>query len=184
MPRLLLPVALWLMLAALPSHAAIGTPPTAAEPPDLQERATAEAARILDVDGYLALRAAELRDAEQGRFGRIPRPDLDRLRVAHATMARLLDGRGSALELDINQRVELFNSQQTISSILDHQADTALVCERSKRTGTNIRETRCFTRAERELRRQAEQDGLRVPHIDPPCGPGYAGELRPDCPGR
>jgi hypothetical protein len=164
--------------------AAWAVPTTARDEAALQADATEAAQEILDVPGYLALRADQLREAERGGYGRIARPTMDRLRIAYATMQRLLEGRGSALELSPVQQVELFNAQETISATLAHQSENALICERSRSTGSHIRNTRCFTRAERELQRQREQDGMRVLHMTPPCGPGYAGERLPDCPSK
>jgi hypothetical protein len=160
------------------------TDPLRGDAAALQADATEAEEEILDVPGYLALRAEQLQEAERGGYGRIARPTMDRLRTAYATMQRLLDGRASALDLSPEQQVELFNAQETISATLAHQSENALICERSRSTGSHIRNTRCFTRAEREIQRQREQDGMRVLHMAPPCGPGYAGELKPECPGR
>ena len=134
----------------------------------LEAEAIREAEKIVDVEGYLAMRQAELQEVEDGGYGKIRRSDMDRLKTAYATMQRLLQGRRTALELGTPQRVELFNAQETISSILAHQSENALICERIKATGSHMRQTRCHTRAQRESQRNAEQEGmLRTNHRDP-----------------
>jgi hypothetical protein len=131
--------------------------------------AEAEAEKILDVPVYLAARERQLQEAEAGGYGKIPRPDMDRLRTAHATTARLLAGHQTATELGLRQKIELFNAQEAMTTILEHQSQTALICERVKPTGSHMRVNRCHTRAEREARRMTEQDGMRTNHMTPPC---------------
>jgi hypothetical protein len=124
----------------------------------IEAEATEEVAKITDVPSYLVAREKELAYAEEGGFGRIPRPDMDRLRTAYATMNRLLQGQASAQDLPIREKVELFNTQETITAILKGDAATAVHCERSRSVGSNIRSTQCVERRSRDKRREDSQD--------------------------
>jgi hypothetical protein len=135
----------------------------------IEAEATAEAEKIMDVPAYLAERETQLKEAEAGEYGKISRPDMDRLRTAYAATTRLLAGRETAAELGMRQKIELFNAQETMTTILEHQSQTALICERVKATGSHLRVNRCHTRAEREARRVTEQDGMRTNHMTPVC---------------
>lgn len=136
---------------------------------DVEAAAEAAAAKILDVPLYLAQRESDMEEARNGQYGRIPRPEMGRLQTSYDTIVRLLDGQDSIEALSTPQKVELFNAQQTFLSILEHQSETAVICERTRHIGSNIRRTACATRAERDLRREAEQDGMRTNHMTPPC---------------
>jgi hypothetical protein len=165
-------LSLLLAVALAAASFAVAAAPTA-KPKDptaaaLEAEAVAEADLILDVPGYLAARAEQLHEAEKGSYGRIPRPELDRLRTAYATMGRLLEGRDTAQTLPTREKVELFNAQETISSILKGEFASAVICERNRSTGSNIRNTRCVKRGDREKRREDSQDYmLRNNHADP-----------------
>lgn len=115
----------------------------------------------LTMADYLLLRSEQMRDAEAGRYGRIKRDDMKRLRDAHATLQRLLAGREDALELGPSERVELFNAQEVMRAILTQQNESALICEHRRPMGSQIVQARCVSRADAERRRLSEEEAMR-----------------------
>lgn len=78
-------------------------------------------------------------------------------------MATWLESAGSVDAMSQEQRIRLFNEQEKINTLLTGvAADSRLVCTREKTVGTRMRETTCFTVAERRRRRESDtQDAQR-----------------------
>jgi hypothetical protein len=127
---------------------------------ELAARADALVADLPPVEAYLRERSALLQQAKAGEHGRIRVDEMNRLVVAERTMAKLLRGRESALELDKNQRVELFNAQEVFTAVLGGTSGDDLVCERIQKTGSRLKTTICKTRWQRDQERRAAQDDL------------------------
>ncbi len=127
---------------------------------ELAARADALVEELPPVEAYLRERSALLQQAKAGEHGKIRVDEMNRLIVAERTMAKLLRGRESALELDKNQRVELFNAQEVFTAVLGGMSGNDLVCERTQRTGSRLKSTTCKTRWMRDQERRAAQDDL------------------------
>jgi hypothetical protein len=66
------------------------------------------------------------------------------------------------------QRVELFNTQETVNRLLTRAAeDSRLVCKRERRTGSNYVTSACQTVADRRRQREAGAEALRQGTLTP-----------------
>jgi hypothetical protein len=58
--------------------------------------------------------------------------------------------------------VRVFNDQEVVNTLLTQaRADSRLVCDRSRPTGSHRRQTKCQTVAERRRRMESDQDHLQ-----------------------
>lgn len=74
-----------------------------------------------------------------------------------------LNGVTSLSELDPQAKVEVFNDQQLVNTLLGKAAeDSRLVCTREKRLGSNMPTTVCHTVAQRRQMQRQAQDQLRA----------------------
>lgn len=125
---------------------ALANTPVAAEAGDFAaQRATIERA-LADGKTY-----AEISSADRSEV----RSSLDR-------MSALLEGGKTADSLSEAEKVELFNAQETVNTLLTRAAsDSRVVCTRVEVTGSHRKQSRCTTVAERDRRRQLDQDRLQ-----------------------
>lgn len=90
--------------------------------------------------------------------------DDDRAAV-HQALARIRTNVGDASSVDAlspAMRTAVFNDQEVVNTILTRaRADSRLVCERVRLTGSNRREQVCLTVAERRELRDNSKDVLR-----------------------
>jgi hypothetical protein len=79
-----------------------------------------------------------------------------------AAISRLLEGVSSLEQLDYAERVEVFNLQEQVNSILTKAAeDSRVVCKRQKITGSHRTETQCHTVAQLRIAREDSQKTMR-----------------------
>src|SRR5690606_24124255 len=99
------------------------------------------------------------RGDQYAEIGQSDRRDvLDRL----ASIGRMLEGVTSLDQLKANEKVELFNYQEEINTILTKSAeDSRLVCKRYTKTGSHRPETRCRTVAQLRVEREDSQNTMR-----------------------
>ncbi len=77
-------------------------------------------------------------------------------------MSRLLGSSTSIDALSAAEKVELFNAQEQVNTILTRAAaDSRLTCKRETPTGSHRPTTSCMTVAERRRRQEQAQDNLR-----------------------
>jgi hypothetical protein len=153
-----------LLFAAASSQAAIDSS-------DVAERANAQAEKIDDVKDYVTGVNDAVELAKAGEYGKIKRRDLERLEESASQINTLLHGQQSALDLPLDERIELYNAQEAITSILRNDQKNRMVCRRVANTGTRIPTTECLTVAQREARAKgARASADKLPR--PTCIPG------------
>ena len=77
-------------------------------------------------------------------------------------MGRLVDADGRAVALAPERKVELFNLQEELNTILQQAAeDSRLVCRRERHVGSNMPVNTCATVAERRRLREGGQEMFR-----------------------
>lgn len=77
-------------------------------------------------------------------------------------MGALLANVKSIEELDEKTRVEVFNRQELVNTLLTQAAeDSRLICARETTTGSHRRSTVCKTVAQRRIERDRSQDTVR-----------------------
>lgn len=117
----------------------------------------ADLARNTDAAAILAQQQsirAEV-EARAGRYAELHPRTRDRLFGKQDEVARLLEGRGSVLDLPEVDRIRVFNALETISAIINGDENERMVCRRTKPVGTNRTTTVCKTVG--ELREEASK---------------------------
>lgn len=102
----------------------------------------------------------EMRTSE--KYAGLTAEDYERVSAALDRMGTLLEGVVSIDDMPYDKRVELFNEQETINTVLTNaNENNQLVCERQKRTGSHMTRTQCISVRDRELARERGQEVLR-----------------------
>jgi hypothetical protein len=156
-------------LSLLFAHAAVAIP--APQNTSVVAKADTYARSITDAAAFVEEVNETLANARQGLYGSIKADDVDRLDQAQDTITNLLDGEESAAKLAPEERIELFNAQEVITSILRNDEKNRKVCLNIKTTGSRITKRECLTVAQREARAKAARDAAEsAQRLD--CVPG------------
>jgi hypothetical protein len=141
-------------------------------------QADAYVASISSASNFLSELDHTVALAMEGDYGRIKGHDVDRMLAAHKTIKRLLDGHENARHLQPDERIALFNAQETIKAIVRNDEKNRKVCKRVSGTGTRLAKAECLTVAQREARAKAVRESAwHQQHFrEPPC------ERRPEVP--
>ncbi|MCB1588679.1 MAG: hypothetical protein KDI56_07235 [Xanthomonadales bacterium] len=144
---------------------------------DRAELANQKAESISNADAFVSEIDQSLQLAREGVYGDIKAADMERLQQSRDKIATLLDGHATATELHPDQRIELYNAQELIISIIRNDDKNRKVCERVKQAGSRVTKRECLTVAEREQRARAARDAAArmqrvdcVPGVGNPCG--------------
>jgi len=124
----------------------------------------AQEAQLALAEGDFAAQRAEIEaDLADGKtYAEISASDRAKVREAMDRISRNLEGVDSIEELGEPAKVAVFNDQEVINTILTQaKADSRLVCDNSRPTGSHRRQTKCQTVAERRRRMEADQDHLQ-----------------------
>ncbi|MGH8091782.1 MAG: hypothetical protein ACREO6_10055, partial [Rudaea sp.] len=100
--------------------------------------------------------AARVRQQMQsgGQYGYISATDKSRVEARLADMQNLLTAHANASDMSQQDKISLFNAQEEINGILDHNDNNRLVCEHVAPVGSHRPITTCHTYA--EIMRQRE----------------------------
>ncbi len=100
--------------------------------------------------------------ADGKTYAEIAPGDRQRVQEALQRMGGELDGVASTEQMQTEARTRLFNDQELVNNILTQAAaDSRLVCEHHTPTGSRMKVTTCETVAERDRRRQNDQNELQ-----------------------
>lgn len=112
---------------------------------------------------------AELSDGKT--YNEITPEQRREVRESLSIMANRFQGKTSTAELSQDERVEVYNLQQRVNSILTQaRDDSRLVCERTQRTGSHRVTTNCMSVAERRRERESSQELVRREFQRAPVG--------------
>ena len=125
--------------------------------PSLTERAQTNAERIGDAGAFLDEIDDAVDAARAGDYGRLKKGTIVRIEMARDRIGELLEGHASALELEPEERIELYNAQEMITAAIRADDKNREVCKREMVTGSRLPKTECMTVAEREARRKLAQ---------------------------
>ena len=116
----------------------------------------------LDAGDFAAQRATIEKGLADGKtYAEISSADRGKVTDALARMSTLLDGGKTPDALAAEDKVDLYNQQEIVNTILTKAAsDSRIVCTREVATGSHRKVTTCATYAERTRRRQQDQDTL------------------------
>ncbi|MCB1642431.1 MAG: hypothetical protein KDI37_11915 [Xanthomonadales bacterium] len=134
--------------------------------PRAAQEVTARADQYVEGLSSAAAFLREVRDtvelARAGEYGKIKPADLGRLDEARSRITELLEGHEHARQLSAEERIELFNAQELITSIVRNDDKSRRVCTKVHGTGTRIARSECLTVAQREQRAQETREATRV----------------------
>ncbi|CAN5624818.1 hypothetical protein BH23PSE2_BH23PSE2_10110 [soil metagenome] len=136
--------------------------------------APAAANEALKVEGghdFAAQKQQIVADLGEGkRYAEIKPADLEKVRAALTRMDKVLSTTADTQSLDEWTKVSIFNDQELINTILTEAGeDSRVVCERTRKIGSQRMESTCKTVAERRRDRVASQDYHRHhPQFRPP----------------
>jgi len=99
-------------------------------------------------------------NAKRGRYRDMDEKARSRLFSEQDKVLALLEGKASSNELSRQDQLTLFNSLEAISAMVNRAEDERMICERTKRQGSNISETICKTVAQRRAERQSAAGSL------------------------
>lgn len=122
--------------------------------PSVAERAQAHAEKIGDADAFVAEIDDAIHAARAGDYGRLKKGTIVRIEMARDRIEELLEGHDSALELEPEERIELYNAQEVITAAIRADDKNRTVCKREMTTGSRLPKTECMSVAEREARRK------------------------------
>lgn len=116
----------------------------------------------VDAGDFAAQRANIEKGLADGKtYAEISASDRSKVRESLDRMAAMLEGGKTRETLPADQKVDLYNSQETVNTILAQAAaDSRMVCTREVATGSHRKVTTCATAAERARRRQQDQDAM------------------------
>ena len=117
----------------------------------------------VDAGDFAAQRATIDKHLADGKtYAEISSADRSEVRGALDRMAALLEGGKTPDSLSEAEKVDLFNAQETVNTLLTQAAaKSRVVCTRVEVTGSHRKQSTCTTVAERDRRRQADQDRLQ-----------------------
>jgi hypothetical protein len=126
--------------------------------------AAADTGTRVEVDnGFMAQRDNILRELGDGKtYSEIDAGDREKVKAALARIATALDRSGGVDQLKEQQKVEVFNDQELVNSILSKAGeDSRLVCKRVRKTGSHMTSNQCMTVAARSRAMEHAQEELR-----------------------
>lgn len=111
----------------------------------------------LDANAILTQQRQIRTEVEQrnGRYKDLPAAERESLLREQDKVFTLLRDRAAITDLPESDRIVVFNSLESISAIVNRAPEEKLVCERTRKVGSNRTETVCMTAAERAARRDA-----------------------------
>ena len=147
----------WLSGVAL-TLALMITTTWAQTPEERVRRADGFVEDINDVSDFLEEVDQTLLNARDGHYGSITRQNFDKLILSRNTMVRLLKGQKQATDLDPEQRIEVYNAQETMQAVIRNRPDDRVVCEHIVVHGSRFTKYECLSVYEREWRAKIERE--------------------------
>lgn len=118
----------------------------------------------LDLDASFNEQRAAINKAlgDGETYSELPADDVRVVQESLGRIATLLGSAQSVEQLDPETKVQVFNEQQRVNTLLLRaHKESRLVCRREKPTGSHRPTTLCLTVAERRRQREAADDFLR-----------------------
>ncbi|BDU15340.1 hypothetical protein [Lysobacter auxotrophicus] len=115
-----------------------------------------DAAAILDQQRQIRVEVEQ----RSGRYKDMPSAERTTLLREQDKVFTLLRDRSAITDLPEADRIVVFNSLESISAIVNRAPEEKLVCERTRKIGSNRTETVCMTASERRARREADAKAL------------------------
>ena len=104
-----------------------------------------------ETEAFLAELSLTLQQAREGQMGELTDDELAQMEDARVTIFTLLDGKARPTDLPAGERIDVFNAQEVIESILSGRPQ--LICKVETRVGTRVPSYSCLTQNQRMARR-------------------------------
>lgn len=110
-------------------------------------------------DDFTAVVAAVHQQMQPGgRYEFVDKRNREKIDASFTDMQSLFDKSGTVAQMNQDQKVQLFNDQETVNAILTHDDGNRLVCESVAPMGSHIPKTTCRTYRQVEMERRQTQD--------------------------
>jgi hypothetical protein len=96
-----------------------------------------------------------------GKYGYISATERSRVETRLTDMQNLLTAHANASDMAQTDKIALFNAQEEINGILNHNDNDRLVCEHKAKIGSNIPVTTCRTYGEMMIEQRETQRYLQ-----------------------
>ena len=140
--------------------------------------ASAEPVVIRDVPAFLEYQRDVRADVRKGsKYKHVDNASKAELMRAQDELFAILEGKRSIEELSDEDRLAVYNAQTKVAAVLNDAELDRPMCKREKRLGSNMAQTVCTTKREREDKAKHGQDLMRYGRN---CAPGAetCGEIR------
>ena len=128
-----------------------------------------EAVVIKDVPKFLDYQRDVRADMKTTKFKHVDNASKSQLFQAQDELFALLKGKQSVDQLSEEERLKVYNAQQTVAAVLTDAELDRPICKREKRLGSNRLMTVCETRRQRQDNASNAQNLMRAPKT---CAPG------------
>ena len=125
----------------------------------LAQRADAEARKITDAEAFIDEIDETLDMARAGTYGRLKKGSMVQAEMSRDKIADLLEGHENAMELQPDERIELYNAQERITAMVRNDDKGRMICKKEIRLGSRFPSTECLTVAQREEKARAGRAG-------------------------
>ncbi|MGY0633577.1 hypothetical protein [Luteimonas sp. A478] len=98
--------------------------------------------------------------AGRGRYKEMNPTVMGELRGHQTLVLQLLEDKESSTELPREQQMELFNSLEAISAIINKAEDDRMICRRERTVGSRMATNVCRTVGERRAEQQEARDAM------------------------
>ncbi len=135
-----------------------------------------------------------LKEAKAGKYGKLDRNDRRQLEAAEREITALQSRNPKLDSLSADEKVRLFNAQESILAVVTDLKRSQLVCTYRQNIGTRFRTKHCMTRDMAEAQKRAARESMRSQ--EPMCVMGEGqdcmtgmqrlnrvGEFQPPAPG-
>jgi hypothetical protein len=126
----------------------------------LAQRADAEAEKITDAEAFVEEIDDTLALAREGTYGRLKRGSMIQAESARDKIAKLLEGHETAMELQPEERIELYNAQELITAMIRNDDKGRMICKKEIKLGSRFPTTECMTVAQREEKARSGRAGI------------------------
>ena len=126
----------------------------------LAQRADAEARKITDAEAFIDEIDETLDMARAGTYGRLKKGSMVQAEMSRDKIADLLEGHENAMELQPDERIELYNAQERITAMVRNDDKGRMICKKEIRLGSRFPSTECLTVAQREEKARSGRAGI------------------------
>jgi hypothetical protein len=111
-----------------------------------------------------------LEEAKAGTYGKLRAEERLRLEAADREIGLLIADHNNLNELDAQERMRLFNAQETVMATVSRLRREEIVCTHRARAGTRFKTKHCMTREMADAIKRATREDLRASQ-NPMCTP-------------